>query len=76
VDRCEEFATKGCKVYATARDTSKMNGLSAGIEMLTLDVLKDNDAHTAVEQIIEKEGRVDVLVNNVGALCIGERLQY
>jgi 1-acylglycerone phosphate reductase len=73
VDRCEEFAAKGCKVYATARDITKMNGLSAGIEMLALDVLNDNDVHTAVEQIIGKEGRVDVLVNNVGALCIGER---
>jgi 1-acylglycerone phosphate reductase len=64
--RAEHFARRGCKVYATARNLSKMNGLSSNIERLTLDVTVDTSVDKAIAIIIEREGRIDILINNAG----------
>jgi NADP-dependent 3-hydroxy acid dehydrogenase YdfG len=69
----EDFARRGCKVYATARKVEKMSGLSASIEQLELDVLDDTSVKKAVAVIIEREGRIDILVNNAG---MGSVSQY
>ena len=45
---------------------------SPAIEKLTLDVTKQDTIDEVVKTIIEKEGRIDVLVNNAGVLCAGE----
>ncbi|TLD39322.1 NAD(P)-binding protein [Venturia nashicola] len=61
------FHNAGLKVYATARNPSKMRGLEAmGIETLTLDVLDDASIARAASQITE----LDILVNNAGAAYI------
>ncbi|KAE9391101.1 oxidoreductase [Gymnopus androsaceus JB14] len=72
---CEEFAAKGCKVYATARNPAKMEGFSHPmIEKLPLDVTSDEDVKRVVEQIAGKEGRIDILVNNAGSGAAGALL--
>ncbi|KAI0762253.1 oxidoreductase [Fomes fomentarius] len=69
---CEEYAAKGCKVYATARRLEAMDGFKQhNVEKLVLDVTNEQNIRDVVNTIIEKEGRVDVLVNNAGVLCIG-----
>ncbi|THV07603.1 oxidoreductase [Dendrothele bispora CBS 962.96] len=68
---CEEFAARGCKVYATARSPEKMGGLSPGIEKMRLDVTSDEDVKNVIGEIIAKEGRIDILVNNAGRIAIG-----
>jgi len=69
---CEEYARQGCKVYATARRLESMaTFLSPNIEKLTLDVMDDVQVRGVVQTVIEKEGRIDVLVNNAGANCGG-----
>ncbi len=72
--RCEEYARQGCKVYyATARRLEAMDAFTAPtIEKLTLDVTKQDDIDQVVKTIIEREGRIDVLVNTAGVLCVGE----
>lgn len=40
-------------------------------EKLVLDVTNEQNIRDVVNTIIEKEGRIDVLVNNAGILCIG-----
>ena len=45
---------------------------SPAIEKLTLDVTKQDTIDEVVKTIVEKEGRIDVLVNNAGVLCAGE----
>lgn len=71
--RCEEFAAKGCKVYATARRLEAMEGFTReGIERLKLDVTDDANVEDVVRTVLEQEGRIDVLVNNAAAPCIGE----
>ncbi|KAI0353214.1 oxidoreductase [Trametes cingulata] len=68
---CEEYASQGCKVYATARRLETMEGLKHNVERLKLDVTSDEDVQNVVKTIIDKEGRIDVLVNNAGILCTG-----
>ncbi|KAI8990581.1 NAD-P-binding protein [Trametes punicea] len=63
----EEFASRGCTVYATARRVEAMKGFAQdNIHTLALDVTNDQNVHDVVETIVEREGRLDVLVNNAG----------
>ena len=72
LDSAEEYANQGCKVYATARRLESMDTLQhPNIEKLTLDVLSDEQVTSVVKNIIEKDGQIDVLVNNAGVNCAG-----
>lgn len=71
-------AALGHKVYATMRDTNGKNAEKAKalsqIENVTvLDVTLTNEASvkSAIDTIIAKEGRIDVLVNNAGFAASG-----
>lgn len=58
------FYEAGLKVYATARDPSKMSQLaSLGIELLTLDILSES----SIADCVSKLSSLDILVNNAGA---------
>ncbi|MEP2057053.1 MAG: SDR family NAD(P)-dependent oxidoreductase, partial [Maribacter litoralis] len=68
------FANNNYKVYATMRNLKKADKLkeriaqeSLDIEILSLDVTKIDSIKSAVETIIAKDGKLDVLVNNAGA---------
>ncbi|KAI0803199.1 oxidoreductase [Irpex lacteus] len=68
----DEYAAQGCKVYATARKLESMATFQhPSIEKLTLDVLSDEQVTSVVKTIVEKEGQIDVLVNNAGVNCAG-----
>jgi|RhiMetdeSRZDD1v2_1073273.scaffolds.fasta_scaffold12214_9 NAD(P)-dependent dehydrogenase (short-subunit alcohol dehydrogenase family) len=71
-------AAHGHKVYATMRNTKSNNAekakalaREANIEILDLDVTNSKSVTDAVASIINKEGRVDVLVNNAGIYATG-----
>lgn len=58
------LATAGYKVYGTSR-----RGVQAGkqsFEMLALDVTSDESVAAAVSEVIRRDGRIDLLVNNAG----------
>lgn len=60
----KEFHNSGLHVYATARDLSRMEGLTAlGIETLMLDVQSESSISECVKQI----SSLDILINNAGA---------
>ncbi|PCH34060.1 oxidoreductase [Wolfiporia cocos MD-104 SS10] len=69
---CEEFALRGCKVYATARRLESIDSLvNTNIEHLRLDVTDDENVAEVVKTIVEREGKIDILVNNAGVACTG-----
>lgn len=69
---CEEFAQRGCIVYATARKVGSMEGMShASVRHRAMDVTDDESVQNTVNEIIAAEGRLDILVNNAGVICIG-----
>lgn len=62
---CAEYlAQKGYKVYGTSR---KPSAPTQGYEMLKLDVTDPASVREAVNTVISKEGRIDVLLNNAGS---------
>jgi len=62
-----ELAKKGYKVYGVARRLEKMKGLEEkGMGILSMDLTDEESIKKGVDIILEKEGRIDVLVNNAG----------
>ncbi|HEX7961277.1 MAG TPA: oxidoreductase [Terriglobales bacterium] len=60
----KRLANAGYKVYGTSR-----RGAQAGeqlFEMLPLDVTSDASVETAVNEVMRRDGRIDLLVNNAG----------
>jgi short-subunit dehydrogenase len=61
------LAKNGHTVYAAARRLEKMEDLrKEGIHLLEMDVTDDVSMTNGVSKIIEKEKRIDVLLNNAG----------
>ncbi|WP_339658692.1 SDR family oxidoreductase [uncultured Polaribacter sp.] len=55
---------KGYKVFGTSRNPKNVENYP--FELIALDVLKVETIESAVDFIIQKEGRLDVLINNAG----------
>ena len=55
---------KGYKVYGTSRNPKNIENYS--FPLISLDVLKPTSIKEAVNFILQKEGKLDVLVNNAG----------
>ena len=66
-DTARTLASQGHRVYAAARRTELMEPLrSDGIEILHMDVTDEQSMAAGVDTILQREGRIDVLVNNAG----------
>lgn len=65
----EAFARQGLRVFATARNVSKMSGLDKkpNVTLLQLDVTSEASVASAVEAVrVETGGTLNYLVNNSG----------
>jgi short-subunit dehydrogenase len=57
----------GFTVYGSARRVDKMNDLATiGVKLLAMDITNEEQMVDSVNQIIQNEGRIDVLINNAG----------
>jgi len=64
------FAVKGYEVFGTSRNPRATEAV-AGVEVVQLDVTDDASVTAAVSTVIQRAGRIDVLVNNAGAGVFG-----
>lgn len=60
----QRLAQAGYTVYGTSRRGGEARGPS--FQMLPLDVTSDASVDAAVQQLMQAEGRIDLLVNNAG----------
>ena len=60
----------GFEVVGTSRNTSRLSPRQ-GVTYLDLDVTSDDSATSVIQQVIERFGRLDVLVNNAGTGAAG-----
>ena len=72
---CQTFHQRGFKVYATARNLDKLDGLPADVGKVSMDV--DNEADIAkgikvpnfpipnadLQRVLDEAGHIDILVN-------------
>ncbi|HTB92121.1 MAG TPA: SDR family oxidoreductase [Candidatus Sulfotelmatobacter sp.] len=78
------LAQKGYRVFAAGRSTEKraeLDRLAASgklpLESLELDVCDENSVSRALQQVLQKAGNLDVLINNagVGLMAVAEELK-
>jgi glutathione S-transferase/NAD(P)-dependent dehydrogenase (short-subunit alcohol dehydrogenase family) len=76
-DMAESLAKVGHRVFASMRDPSgrnreRANALwSQGIDVVALDVTDDDSVQRAVQTVLGKTARIDVLINNAGIASAG-----
>ena len=66
------LASKGYKVYGVARSFKRLKerkeqcNTSSSFEELYMDVTDEQSINEAIDYIVEKEGKIDILFNNAG----------
>ena len=67
-----KLAQQGHKVYGAARRVERMEPLrESGVVPIQMDVTDEASMEAGVRQIIDAEGRIDVLINNAGYGYLG-----
>jgi short-subunit dehydrogenase len=59
------LAAKGFDVFGTSRNPQRIEPIP-GVELVQLDVTDDGSVAGAVSAVVQRAGRIDVLVNNAG----------
>jgi len=65
------LATRGFRVFGTARKPADLDERLDSVEIISLDVRDEESVHRALRTVLDKAVRIDVLVNNAGYTLIG-----
>src|SRR5437016_1800290 len=65
----EQLARDGLQVFGTSRKPT--GGAPRGVTMLALDICSDESVQSCVSGLLERTGRIDVVVNSAGYLLSG-----
>jgi|SRR5438876_8785584 len=57
--------------FGTIRETSHSGELAAGLEIVRLDVRNDESVSAGVQDVLDRAGRIDALINNAGSVLVG-----
>jgi NAD(P)-dependent dehydrogenase (short-subunit alcohol dehydrogenase family) len=66
----EQFARRGCQVFGTVRSLPAAPPLR-GVTLVEMDVRDADSVRRAMASVIDRAGRIDVLVNNAGMNLMG-----
>jgi NAD(P)-dependent dehydrogenase (short-subunit alcohol dehydrogenase family) len=66
----KKLVNGGFRVFGTSRAPQRLAPIP-GVETLALDVTDETAVHAAVAEVIDRTGRIDVLVNNAGLGILG-----
>ena len=61
---------KGMTVYGTVRDVASC-GDGYSYPLLSMEISNDQSVQNAIDQVVQKEGRLDVVINCVNSMFIG-----
>jgi NAD(P)-dependent dehydrogenase (short-subunit alcohol dehydrogenase family) len=59
------LAERGARVFGTVRNHSR-NGAITDVELVHMDVTHDASVRDGVKSVLEKAGKIDILINNAG----------
>ncbi len=68
------LVSKGHIVYCASRHAASLE--SDGMHVLKLDVTSDHESQNAINEIMVKEKRIDVIINNAGITLSGPTLGF
>ncbi|QGZ38292.1 short-subunit dehydrogenase [Pseudoduganella flava] len=66
----QKFAERGCRVFGTVRTAATAQQIP-GVTLVEMDVRDDASVGRAIEAVIARAGRIDVLVNSAGVTLLG-----
>lgn len=64
------LAERGARTFGTVRDLRRANPV-APVELIAMDVNHDASVTEAVRSVLEKAGKIDILINNAGYSLAG-----
>lgn len=67
----ERLSLKGYRVYGTSRRAPIEPQETQGVWLLQMDVRDDTSVRNGVQAVLQREGRIDVLINNAGYCLSG-----
>lgn len=65
------FAGQGLTVYGTTSHTNKTSVCAKNLHFIPVDLMDEKSIQAAVQTILEREGHIDVLINNAGYAVVG-----
>jgi len=66
----ERFKSLGYQVFGTVRTIPHAQPI-AGVDLVAMDVRDEDSVNRAIQAVIRRAGRIDVLVNNAGVSVVG-----
>lgn len=64
------FTRHGFRVFGTVRDLTGAMPI-AGVELVAMDIRREDSVALAIQSVIDQAGQIDVLVNNAGTTLVG-----
>ncbi len=67
----QKLLERGFHTFGTIRETSHPGKLAAGLEIVRLDVRDAESVSAGVQDVLDRAGRIDALINNAGSVLEG-----